>query len=200
MPRKRRPSRTARQDSSDGIGRRGSPCPRRQSASMQDSKRLARLGMQVGSALDRAPARPESSPVPRPGLARRVKSTGQRARCLANMGGDRIHKGRRVAVIGLQFQLPQPRTDAIHRIRRSAGFDDRGDESGELGCRPAELAGEFGVNEVEAMEGMLGVLDPAIHVNTAIPAGMASNGGGPLPTIVNITASGPRRGGAGGPR
>jgi hypothetical protein len=103
------------------------------------------------------------------------------------MGGDRIHKGRREAVIGLQIQLPQPPTDAIHLIRRSAGFDDRGDESGELGCRPAGFAGEFGVNEVEAMEGMLGVLDPAIHVNTAIPAGMALNGGGAIHDLELVT-------------
>ncbi len=79
------------------------------------------------------PARPGSVMMPRSGPARREKSTGQRARCLAQMGGDRIHKDRREAVIGLQTQLTQPRTDAIHLIRRRAGLDDRGDESGELG-------------------------------------------------------------------
>ena len=43
------------------------------------------------------------------------------------------------------------------------------------------------MNEVEAMEGMLGVLDPAIHVNTAIPAGMALNGGGAIHDLELVT-------------
>lgn len=49
-----------------------------------------------------------------------------------HMGCDRVHQRRRQAVIRLEPDLLQPRTDAGHLLRLHARFDDRGDEGGEL--------------------------------------------------------------------
>src|SRR5690606_25067907 len=51
-------------------------------------------------------------------------------------------------------------------------LDDRRYESCELGSAPASLAGQFGVYKVEAVERMAGVFNAAVHMNTAIPAGI----------------------------
>ena len=40
----------------------------------------------------------------------------------------------------------------------------------------AHLVAKLGVDEIQTVEGMLGVLDPAIHVRPAIPAGITLDG------------------------
>src|SRR5262249_15510092 len=80
---------------------------------------------------------------------------------------------RREAIVGLKAELPQPGAYRRHLIRLGTRFDDRGHEGGELRRRPAALRRQFGVNEIETVEGVLGVLDATIHVHAAPRAGVA---------------------------
>ena len=85
-------------------------------------------------------------------------------------GGDRQSYGSRPSSL-------QPATDAGHAVGTDAGFDHRRHEGGELRRRPAGFLEQFGMDEVEAVERMLGVLDPPVHVDAAALAGIALDGG-----------------------
>src|ERR1700687_81272 len=97
----------------------------------------------------------------------------QHAFRLGGVRRDGIHQRRRQAIIGLQFELLETRADRTHLIGPRTGFDDRGDECRELRRRPASVVGELRVDEIEAVEGMRLVLDPAVHVHAAVLAGVA---------------------------
>jgi hypothetical protein len=101
----------------------------------------------------------------------------QRALGFGGMRCDRIHQARREAVIGLEPQLLQAGTHLTHPSGREACLDDGGDERGELGGRPALLAQELRVDEVKAVEGMVLVLYPPVHVRAAAGAGIAQDRG-----------------------
>src|SRR5579871_531100 len=92
---------------------------------------------------------------------------------LGHMGRDRIHQRRRQAVIGLEPEFLQTGADAVHLLGLDARFDDGGHEGGKSGRCRAALLEQFGVNEVEPVERMAGVLDATVHVGPAGLAGMA---------------------------
>src|SRR6266700_638260 len=88
------------------------------------------------------------------------------------MGGDRIHQGWRQAIIGLESELPETRTDAGHLVRFDAGLDHgRYERRKPRSCR-ALLLEQFGMDEVEAVERMRLVLDAPVHMGAADLAGV----------------------------
>src|SRR5262245_22822228 len=98
----------------------------------------------------------------------------QLAGCLREMGRDRVHQRRRQAIIRLEPKLLQTSADRAHVARlRGTGLDDRGHERRELRLRPALVLRQLGVHEIEPIERMPLVLDPAIHVHAAAGAGIA---------------------------
>jgi len=109
--------------------------------------------------------------------ARRSRgSVAQDALCLGDVCGDRVHQGRRQAVVGLDAQLSQPGSDGAHLIGLGARFDGRGHEGGKFGTGPALVVGAFGMDEIEAVERVATVLDAAIHMDAAVLAGVPLNG------------------------
>src|SRR5690554_2024166 len=69
-------------------------------------------------------------------------------------------------------------TYSIHVFRVGAGFNDRGDEGGKFGSGPAFIGGELGVDEVQPMKRVPGILDAAVHMHAACGAGVALDGRG----------------------
>src|ERR1700722_4258726 len=96
-----------------------------------------------------------------------IGSTLQNAGGFGNVRRDEIHQRRRQAIVGLEFQFPQPGAYGTHLARIRAGFNDRGDERGDLRRRPAALGRQFGVDEIQAVERMPGLLDAAVQVGAA---------------------------------
>jgi hypothetical protein len=109
-----------------------------------------------------------------PGLA--CPRITPRLPALGDVGRNRVHQGRRQAVIGLQSQLLQARPDRRHLRRIGAGLDDGRNKGGELRRRPAANSREFGMHEIEAVERMRLVLDAAVHMHAAAGAGMTLDG------------------------
>src|SRR5258708_39895239 len=89
----------------------------------------------------------------------------------------RVHQWRGETVVRLEAELAQSGASTVLLRRGGAALDYRRDERGEAWRRPARVGREFGVNEIEAVERMLGVLDPAIHMYTAVFACVAVNRG-----------------------
>src|SRR5579859_751977 len=92
---------------------------------------------------------------------------------LRHMGGDGVHQGWRQAVIGLQPKFFQPAANFVHLPRVDAGFDHRGNKGRKARGRGSGFLEQFGMDEVEAIEGMALVLDAAIHMRAADLAGIA---------------------------
>src|SRR5712672_4021126 len=89
-----------------------------------------------------------------------------------HMGGDRIHQGWRQAIIGLESEFLETRTDPRHLVRFDAGLDHgRYERRKSRSCR-ALLLEQFGMDEVEAVERMRLVLDAAVHMGAADLAGV----------------------------
>src|SRR5262245_21316683 len=99
-------------------------------------------------------------------------SGGELAGLLGDMRRDRVHQAGRQAVVWLEAELLEPAADRRHLARRRAGFDDRRNEGRKLRRRPALVLRELGVNEVEAVERVFGVLDAAVHVHAATGTGV----------------------------
>src|SRR5581483_6173427 len=95
---------------------------------------------------------------------------------LRDVSGDRIHQGRRQAVIGLEPKVLQTRPDRAHLARVDAGLDDRGHERRESRRRRSGFLEQLRVNEVQSVERMSLVLDAAIHMRAARLAGVALDG------------------------
>src|SRR5712692_11053050 len=96
-----------------------------------------------------------------------LRSRLQHARRLGDMRCDRVHQWRRETVVRLEAELAQSAAYTVLLRRVGAALDDRRDERGEAWRRPARVGRQFGVNEIEAIERMVGVLDPAIHMYPA---------------------------------
>ena len=112
------------------------------------------------------------APTPMPCLAPEVRSGFERARGFGDVGCDGIHQGRGKTIVWLQTQLPQARAHGRHLIGAGARLDDRGDEGGELGSRPALLSPELGVNKIQTIEGVLGIFDAPVHMHATPRAGV----------------------------
>src|SRR6202012_707635 len=91
---------------------------------------------------------------------------------LGYMGRDRIHQRWRQTIIGLEPDFFQPRPDVGHLSRVDAGLDHRRHERREAWSGPAAFGKEFGMDEVEAVERMPLIFDPAVHMRAADLAGM----------------------------
>src|SRR5882672_4331094 len=83
------------------------------------------------------------------------------------MGGDRIHQGWRQAIIGLESEFLETRTDAGHLVRFDAGLDHGRYEGRKSRRGRALLLEQFGMDEVEAVERMRLVLDAPVHMGAA---------------------------------
>jgi hypothetical protein len=90
---------------------------------------------------------------------------------------DRVHQRRRETVVRLGSELTQSAAHGVLIRRVGATLDDRGDERSEARRRPARFGRQFSVNEIEAVERMFGVLDPAVHMYAAALAGVTLNSG-----------------------
>ena len=93
------------------------------------------------------------------------------------MGGDGVHQRWRQAVVGFQTGFAQLFADARHLVGRCAGFNDGKHERCELGASPTGIAGELGVDEIEAVKRVVFVFDAAKHVHAAGLAGVALDRG-----------------------
>ena len=100
----------------------------------------------------------------------------QRSRLLGEVGCDAVHQGRRKAIVGFQTQVLQPGSDGLHFAGLCPRFDDGGDESCEFRSRPAAFPRQLGMDEVQSIERMFGVFDAAVHMDTAVLAGIPLNG------------------------
>src|SRR6267154_5007871 len=99
-------------------------------------------------------------------------SRAQRAGGLGELSRDEIHQRRGQAIVGLELQLFQPCPHGAHVVGACARLDDRRNERRELRRRPARLVRALGVNEIESVQRMALVLDPAVHVDAAVLAGI----------------------------
>src|SRR5437762_6819005 len=90
-------------------------------------------------------------------------SATEDARRLGRVRCDRIHQRGRQAVIGLELQFLESRSDGAHVCGIGAGFNDRGNKGGEFWRRPALVGRKFGVNKIEAKERMLFILNASVH-------------------------------------
>src|SRR5258708_14848545 len=108
------------------------------------------------------------------------RSILEEARRLGGVGGEEVHQGRGQAIVWLEVKLLQPRANRPHLIGIGTGLDDRRDEGGELRRLPAGLLRQLGVDEIQAVERMLLVLDSAIQVNAAALAGVPLDGPPPF--------------------
>src|SRR5258705_9830434 len=88
------------------------------------------------------------------------------------MGGDRIHQGWRQAIIGLESEFLETRTDPGHLVRFDAGLDHGRYEGRKSRRGRALLLEQFGMDEVEAVERMRLVLDAPVHMGAADLAGV----------------------------
>src|SRR6266498_1640605 len=102
-------------------------------------------------------------------------SRAQHAGGLGRLGRDEIHERRGQAIVRLELEFPQPCPDRAHVIGAGARLDDRRNKCRELRRRPARFVRALGVNEIESVQRMALVLDPAIHVDAALLAGMPLN-------------------------
>src|SRR6202158_6271442 len=89
----------------------------------------------------------------------------------------RVPQWGRETVVRLEAELAQSAAYTVLLRRVGTALDDRRDERGEAWRRPARVGRQFGVNEIEAIERMLGVLDPAVHMYPAALACVAMNRG-----------------------
>src|SRR6202034_2079310 len=92
---------------------------------------------------------------------------------LGRVRRDQVHQRGRQTVVRLELQLLQPAAHFVHALRREAGLDDGGHERRKLGLFPALLLRQLDMEEVEAVERVILVLDAAIHVHAAAGAGVA---------------------------
>ena len=89
------------------------------------------------------------------------------------MRGDRVHQRRVEAVVGLQPLAAQRAAHFVHLRGRRAALDDRRDEGREARAFPALLRRQLRMDEVETMERVILVLDPAVHVHATLGARIA---------------------------
>src|SRR5215469_11676863 len=146
-------------------------------------RRRARRAARPRHARRRARSRPRSARLP---LRRRFTTFAaasddrlgrQHAFCFRGVRGHRVHQRRRETVIGLEAELLQASAHLTHPRGREPGLDDGRDERGEVRRRPALLAEELRMHEVEPVERVILVLDPAVHVHAAARAGVALDRG-----------------------
>src|SRR5579871_2715361 len=119
----------------------------------------------------------QESDGPAPRQARGLLGSGPLGReyalGLRRMGRDQVHERRRQTVIGLEAELLEPGAHCAHLIGRCARLDDRGDEGRKARLFPARLLRQLRVEEIEAIERVLLVLDAPVHVYTATGTGIA---------------------------
>src|SRR5258708_4591531 len=130
---------------------------------------ILRLQRRTATGLQRrsAPARPGG--VPPPGPARRA---GRLWAPVCPVRGDVIHQCRRQAIIGLESEFLEARSDRWQLGRLDAGLDHRGHKRGKSRSGRAAFGEQFGMDEVETIERMALVLDAAVHMGTANLASM----------------------------
>src|SRR5712672_4203353 len=104
------------------------------------------------------------------GSLRKVAGSGSFG--FRHMGGDRIHQGWRQAIIGLESEFLETRTDPGHLVRFDAGLDHGRYEGRKSRRGRALLLEQFGMDEVEAIERMRLVLDAPVHMGAADLAGV----------------------------
>lgn len=95
---------------------------------------------------------------------------------LSSIRSNKVHQHRRKTIIRLEPNLVQLIPNLAYLRRVEALLDDTGHESGELGLLPALLGAELGVDEIEALEGVVD-LDAAVQVGAAAGAGVALDRG-----------------------
>ena len=93
------------------------------------------------------------------------------------MRGYSVHQGWGQAIVGRKLELGQSSSDSLHVCRVCARFDDRGNKRCKFRRRPTRCTRTFSVNEIKAIKRMAFILNPAVHVNAALLASMALNGG-----------------------
>src|SRR5579862_3692989 len=86
------------------------------------------------------------------------------------MSGNRVHQGWRQAIVWLQPEFLEARSNARHLRRINAGLDHRGHERRKLRSGRSRLREELSVDEVQSVERMSLVLDTSVHMR---PAGLA---------------------------
>lgn len=91
------------------------------------------------------------------------------------MRRNSIHQRWREAIVRRQPEFYQPCPDRAHVIRARTGFDNRRNECCEFRRCPADLFRSLGMNEIEPVKRMALILNPAIHMDTAIVACMPLN-------------------------
>src|SRR6202140_3855588 len=107
---------------------------------------------------------------PPTGAYARFADSGRLGSRFRQMGGDRIHQRRRQTIIGLKPEFLETRPDRTHLGGVDAGLNHRGHERRKSrSCRTA-FCEKLGMDEVQAIERMRLVLDPAVHMRTANPA------------------------------
>src|SRR5258706_12753625 len=89
-----------------------------------------------------------------------------------HVGGDRIHQGRRQAIIRFKSEFPKPRADTGEFLRVDAGLDPRRPERRKSRRGRAGFLEQFGMDEVKAVERMRLVLDATVHMRAANLAGV----------------------------
>ena len=83
------------------------------------------------------------------------------------MRRDGIHQRRRQAIVRREPELSQTATYGFHLSGIRSRLDDGGNERRERRRRPARVRRQLRVNEVQAEERVLGVLDAPEHVDAA---------------------------------
>src|SRR5215831_10634837 len=111
-----------------------------------------------------------------PAICRRGPSRVLNAFRLGRLRSDEIHERRGEAIVRLELELSQPRPDRAHVIGIRARLDDRRNEGRELWRRPARFARALGVNEIESVQRVALVVDPAVHVDAALLARVPLDG------------------------
>ena len=100
----------------------------------------------------------------------------QLSRLLCRISCDEIHQGWRQNIVRLQPHILQLRANVVHVLGIMARLDDGGNKRGELWFLPSFLVGQFGVDEIKALE-RVGVDDTTEHVHAAFLAGVALDRG-----------------------
>ena len=110
--------------------------------------------------------------------ARNLRGSSRLLSRFRDVGGDRVHQRRRQAIIGLEPEFRQARSDPRHLRWCDAGLDNRRHERREPRCCRAGFLEQFGVDEVETIEGMPLVLNSrseAMHCSSATSILSATN-------------------------
>jgi hypothetical protein len=92
------------------------------------------------------------------------------------MGRYGVHQRRRQGIVRLEPEFSDPGSDRAHSSRVDSRLDHGGYEGGEFRRRPTGFPRQFGVDEIESIERMVLVLDPAVHVDAAFSASVTVNG------------------------